>query len=113
MDSNIKSCTKYIVICSDGNISYAYDTNEQKAEDVVLNTVGKAFTTSESFVVIAKTEKSKAKILHYLELAYAKIPNWLSKNVLCICNDTSACMKFKKSDFIEVVQNEIAVVSFH
>lgn len=55
--SNIteKKCVKYIVICSNGEIKYAYDTDDRKAEDVVLSIVGSAFTTDRSFVVVAKT----------------------------------------------------------
>ena len=55
--SNIteKKCVKYIVICSNGEIKYVYDTDDLKAEDAVLSIVGSAFTTDRSFVVVAKT----------------------------------------------------------
>ena len=45
--SNIteKKCVKYTVICSNGEIKYAYDTDDRKAEDAVLSIVGSAFTT--------------------------------------------------------------------
>lgn len=112
MADSEKSCTKYIVICDDGDIKQACDTEAQKAEDAVLGIVGKAFTAPKSFVVIAKTQKSRAKMLHYLEQAYAKLPSWLSKNVISACGDASSCMKFKSSSFAEVVQNEIVVASF-
>jgi len=55
MADSEKSCTKYIVICDDGDIKQACDTEAQKAEDAVLGIVGKAFTAPKSFVVIAKT----------------------------------------------------------
>lgn len=112
--SNIteKKCVKYIVICSNGEIKYAYDTDDRKAEDVVLSIVGSAFTTDRSFVVVAKTQKSGEKILRFLMSAYEKLPKWLSKNVLSTNFGDMSCMKFKENALSEEEQNEITIVSF-
>ena len=112
--SNIteKKCVKYIVICSNGEIKYAYDTDDLKAEDAVLSIVGSAFTTDRSFVVVAKTQKSGEKILRFLISAYEKLPKWLSKNVLSTNFGDMLCMKCKENAFSEEEQNEITIVSF-
>ena len=107
-----KKCVKYIVVCSNGKIEQACDTSEQKAEDAVLSIAGRAFTAAESFVVIAKTQKSSEKILQHLMSAYAKLPAWLSKNVLSSNVGSMPCMKFKTDAFSEAEQNEIVIVSF-
>ena len=111
-DTVDKRCTKYIVICSNGEIKHACDTDEQKAEDAVLSAVGSAFTADRSFVVVAKTPKSGEKILRFLMSAYEKLPKWLSKNVLSTSIGDMPCMKFKENALSEEEQNEITVVSF-